>query len=391
MFKFYEYNPSALTSSGYRLRIFVLIAVFIGGLGQGLVNPKMPEILSDHSRLALDSGISASLMYLGIFAASFLYGSWSDRGHTFRLLAVGLLGYALVLIAFCFTRSKDGVFALRFFEGLSLSAIYVAADVVLCRASSDQERGQWLSYYGIALSLGLLLGPLMLLCTEFLNLGQGLNSSLYLVSAVAVLCFAYTFRFSLPRPEHGGDTEIQNKTPALAAVLYGFLEAGLVAVLAAIVVQFFKSKVEWIFTLIILSAVLASIAWGTCIDKFGGRSTLKIVFLIFSSAMALVTFTQIIHPTEVSLLASAVAFGTAAGGIYPAGFAWLIEGSPPAKYGYASGLFTRAYGLGSLFGPLIFGLAAESAGSLGFFSVAAFVGFAGFIFVTRSAKSKGAL
>ncbi|MEG6624273.1 hypothetical protein V2B08_33750, partial [Pseudomonas aeruginosa] len=83
-------------------------------------------------RLALDSGVSASLMYLGIFFASFLYGRVADRGHVFRLLAGGLFLYGVVLFLFRAAASREAVFLLRFFEGLGLSAIYVSADVVLC-------------------------------------------------------------------------------------------------------------------------------------------------------------------------------------------------------------------------------------------------------------------
>ncbi len=83
-------------------------------------------------------------------------------------------------------------------------------------------------------------------------------------------------------------------------------------------------------------------------------------------------------------------FGVAAGGIYPAGFAWLVEGCPPSRYGYASGLFTRAYGLGSLFGPLCFGIAIEGAGEKGFFALALALGLMGIAWSIRSSKVAGA-
>jgi MFS family permease len=80
-----------------------------------------------------------------------------------------------------------------------------------------------------------------------------------------------------------------------------------------------------------------------------------------------------------------VIFGVAAGGIYPAGFAWLIDGSDASQYGYASGLFTRAYGLGSLFGPLCFGLLIEWKGEKGLYFLSCFRGLLG-ILVTRYRK-----
>jgi MFS transporter, DHA1 family, multidrug resistance protein len=372
------------------MRIFVLLCVFIGGLGQGVVNPKLPEILPDHDRLAIDSGISASLMYLGIFFMSFLYGRWADRGITFRQLSLGLLAYAAVLGLLVLAKSKEAVFALRLLEGLSLSAVYVSADVVLCRASSDEERGQWLSYYGAALSLGLLVGPALLLLAEVWSAPQALKISLLGVAALALCFSAASTRFHLPAaPSAEGDAKIRNARAPLAGVLYGFLEAGLVAVLGATVALSYHTKPEYVFVAIIISAALASIFWGWLIDRIGGRRTLAAVFALLTLTLLALSLWQKWQPSEGLILAAAVAFGLAAGGIYPAGFAWLVEGVHPSRFGYASGLFTRAYGLGSLFGPLCFGLAVEKAGPLGLFMLPAGLGIVGLIFARSAAAEVG--
>ncbi len=375
------------------MRIFVLFCVFLGGLGQGVVNPKLPELLGSHVRLALDSGISASLMYLGIFVASFLYGRMADRGYTFRLMAGGLFLYSAVLELFCFATTKEAVFFLRFLEGLGLSAVYVSADVVLCRASADQERGRWLSYYGIALSLGLLFGPILVMGSEWISL----KNALFTVLAALAACTAAAGIFALllfSLPASGGENgaPIQNQRAALAAVFYGFLEAGLVAVLAAVVVKHFPVKAEVIFVVLILAAALASLVWGGLIDRIGGRKTLRLVFLAFAMSVGAVAVAQLMAPASSVwiIYAGAVSFGLAAGGIYPAGFAWLIEGSHPSQYGFASGLFTRAYGLGSLFGPLCFGLLVEAGGPLGLFGLAALLGILGLVCASKASKVRAA-
>ncbi|MGZ3735266.1 MAG: MFS transporter, partial [Bdellovibrionota bacterium] len=184
-----------------------------------MVNPKLPELLSDHVRLALDSGISASLMYLGIFAASFLYGRLADRGNTFRLLAGGLFLYSAVLFLFRLAGSKEAVFLLRLFEGLGLSAIYVSADVVLCRASRDDERGRWLSYYGVALSLGLLCGPITVLGVQQLRAGSALAPTLAALAALVFLFGCLSLRLRLPPAAEEPAAPRLRKSAAFAAVL----------------------------------------------------------------------------------------------------------------------------------------------------------------------------
>ena len=373
-----------------QLRIFVLLCVFIGGLGQGVVNPKLPEILKDQSHLAINSGISASLMYMAIFLASFVYGKVADRGYVFRLLMGGLIAYSVVLISFIYSHSVNQVFILRFLEGLSLSAMYIAADVVLCRASSDKDRGQWLSYYGVAISIGLLLGPAMLLLVSFVHGQEDLAVSLLVVAGLALLFSIVSFFFRLPSTGAEPTTQITHKSAAMGAVLYGFFEAGLVAVLSAVIAQSFSGiKVEVIFTVLILSAALASIVWGILIDKIGGKNTFAWVCLSLAVSLGLVSFLTLQFTQTFIIYLAAVGFGIAAGGIYPAGFAWLVTGVPASGLGYASGYFTRAYGLGSLVGPLVFGFSVDRLGANGLFVLSALVGLAGFIFAKKSSMLKG--
>ena len=279
--------------SAVPLKMFVLFCVFFGGLGQGVVNPKIPELLGGEGNLAENSGISASLMYLAIFFASFQYGKWADRGKLFFLLRGGLISYTGILILFAFTRTKEGIFLLRFFEGLSLSAIFVSADVVLCRSSSDEDRGRWLSYYGVALSLGLLFGPAILLILESLDVPSAIFWSLLVVAFFAILSAFLSFTFHLPTLETQDEVASLNRRASISAALYGFLEAGLVAVLAAAVLRSFSAKIETIFIVLILSAAAASAIWGIIIDRVGGRTTLFCVHLVLCAGLAVIAFLEI--------------------------------------------------------------------------------------------------
>jgi MFS family permease len=153
-------------------------------------------------------------------------------------------------------------------------------------------------------------------------------------------------------------------------------------------VKYFSASAESVFIALILSAVPASLFWGWLIDRVGGRRALRWVFAVFIATQAILLGGFL--PAAILPFAAAISFGIAAGGIYPAGFAWLVEGCAPAQYGYASGLFTRAYGFGSLLGPLAFGFAVEAGGASGFFALALLLGFAGVACASRVSKETGA-
>ena len=154
-------TPISSSRSGERL--FALLCVLIGGMGQGVVAPQLPRLLGSAGSLALESGISATILYFGIFLATFFYGNWADRGKVHLLLGFGLVGYAGTLLAMSASPGLTTFYLLRFIEGLTLSAVFVSADYLLGKLSASDERGRWLSYFGVAISAGLLLGPLLVL------------------------------------------------------------------------------------------------------------------------------------------------------------------------------------------------------------------------------------
>ncbi len=108
-------------------RFIALVCTLIGGMGQGVVAPKLPELLHNGTRLALQSGISATIMYFGIYVSTFRFGKMADRGLVHRVRTGGLWGYCLAFLFIGFAPNNPSLFAARFIEGLSLSAVFVAA------------------------------------------------------------------------------------------------------------------------------------------------------------------------------------------------------------------------------------------------------------------------
>ncbi|MBI3555543.1 MAG: MFS transporter [Deltaproteobacteria bacterium] len=379
-------------------RIFVLIAVLLGGMGQGVVAPKLPELLHESGALFLSSGISATLMYFAIFISTFKYGTLADRGKVHLLLGFGLLFYAGSLLALGLAPNQGVVFAVRFVEGLAMSAVFVAADFVLGRLSAASERAQWLSYYGVALSIGLLLGPTLALVSGKLGATVGLRDELAssplfplgIVAAFSVaLCAPGFLTRVAPIENDGAGTPPLHRGALLTGVVYGFMEAALVAVFPVLAVKEFHVRPEYCLLTVILSAAVSSVVWGYLADKRGAApiATLLVGGLaVGCAAFALGHATLGPSPTA---FGGCIFFGILAGGLYPVGFAWLLEGLPESAYGYASGGFARAYGLGSLSGPLAVGAAAQYFGSTGLFAAmlsASGLGLLGIFYAPRNRR-----
>lgn len=357
-------------------------------MGQGVVAPQLPLLLHDSRDLAWDSGVSASLMYLGIFVSTYFYGLWADRGFVHRLLGPGLISYFLILLALGGAGSKSVFFILRALEGLSLSAIFVSADFVLGRLSAPHERSRWLSYYGVAISIGLLLGPALSLgLSEY---GVAPFFSLSLVAAVSLFLGVNAFSFRLDRCSDplkpSGRPELLQRGPYSVATAYGFMESGLVACLPILAAQYFKIRPELGLMVIIITAGVSSFFWGVLADRYGPRSVVQGLLLGLTLGAALFWIVSGVMLLHWVFYLSCILFGAVAGGLYPIGFSWLLEGLSEERFGEASGAFARYYGLGSLLGPLSLGWAVDRWEVRGMFFVLSTLGFVSgmaSIFATR--------
>ena len=350
------------------LRILALACVLLGGMGQGVVAPKLPELLKESTRLAFDSGISATVMYFGIFISTFRFGKWADQGRVHWLLGPGMLIYSLVLVALGYLSTPMGFFIGRFAEGISLSAVYVAADFILGRLSGPKERGQWLSYYGVALSIGLLAGPAVALGAAKIGISSSPIFPLCIVAGLAAVMGLVVMRARVQKaPDHVGPPSKLNPRALASGSAYGYMEAGLVAVMPILAVKEFHVLPEYCLFFVIIAAALSSVVWGIASDKKGPKPVALILLSLLMVGPFVMLGTLRVFTPEVVAFSSCVLFGILAGGLYPVAFSWLLLDLPESQYGYASGGFARAYGLGSIFGPLLTGLASENLGAQGFF------------------------
>ncbi len=158
----------------------VLIAVLLGGMGQGVVAPKLPELLHESGALYLSSGISATLMYFAIFISTFKYGSLADEGKVH--LAAGPWPALLRRFTPGSGLAPNQEHSLRIaFRRRPVRCAPSLSPPISCWEGylPHSERGQWLAYYGVALSIGLLLGPaLALAATNTVGTAAGLPPGL---------------------------------------------------------------------------------------------------------------------------------------------------------------------------------------------------------------------
>src|SRR6185369_8052483 len=104
---------------------------------------------------------------------------------------------------------------------------------------------------------------------------------------------------------------------------------------------------------VIVGVLVSQVPMGRAADRFGKRRTLFVCACALAVAFALMSAAQ----TWKGFIPTAVVTGAMAGGLYPLGLAIVGSIVRRERLGAANALFSLAFGIGSLTGPAVSGLA----------------------------------
>ncbi len=129
--------------------------------GVGIVVPLLPVYARD-----IGAGGFYIGMIFGIFSISrtaFIpyFGRTSDRRGRKPFILGGLLGYAVVAAAFCYTTSINMLITIRFFQGIFSAMMMPVLQAYVGDITPDGREGFTMGVFNLATFVGLGLGPLL--------------------------------------------------------------------------------------------------------------------------------------------------------------------------------------------------------------------------------------
>ena len=116
---------------------------------------------SDQRLLALHVGLLTSVYALAQLVTSPFLGRIGDRVGRRPLLLLGLLGMGVTQVVFGLVTSLMALYALRILGGIATASVLVSATAYVADSTSDQDRSRGMAWFGTAVSLGLVAGPLL--------------------------------------------------------------------------------------------------------------------------------------------------------------------------------------------------------------------------------------
>lgn len=379
----------ALTGLQIRGLIAATSTVTVFGITVGLTLPLLALVLERQGYSEGMIGVSATAQFLGIMAFAPLAPRAIKKFGLVRLMAGCLLTCAACLALLPVFKMYSAWLIIRLLFGGAEGLLLVSGETWINQAIDDHVRGRVTAVYGTFLAGGFGVGPLIITIVGIDGATPFMLGAILVLAALGPLAFG---RIAAPRidgaPKHAV-LVIMGMIPiaAAAALLFGLLDGGLIALLAVygLTIGFDTAGAAQLVTILMVGAIFLQVPIGWIAD-WTDR-----VGVLIGCGLSTAILLSVAPFVADGLVLSVLLFGL--GGLM--GSFWLLSmallGDRFRDGDLAAGNvgLTLAYGVGSVSGPAIGGFAMEMWSPYGLMAALAVfaLGFAAFGLWARPATA----
>lgn len=317
-------------------------------------------------------------------------GGWVDRYGARALMLAGAAVLVVTLGALNLVATPLALIALMAGLGIALALVSTTGSIVVADQSPASRRGEALSLYYVASSVGVAIGPpagFALVAVGGVALAFVVVTALGLsVAGLAMALRTPPGRASLP----GGPGRPWSRHAVPASIALIIVTTGHSTVYAFLPMHAAAAglgSAAWFFPLMAGCTIASRLLLRRASDQFGRARVLVPALL----AIALGTGLLAPSPTVPLLVAGAVLLGAGYSMLYPTLVALVVDRAPVAERGLAIGTLSGAWDVGVFIGsPLIARLVEVRGYSAGFLAsaVAAALGLAAFLATERGSRER---
>jgi len=308
-----------------------------------------------------DLGIIGTVWALATTITPFLIGYLASRMNRVKVYILSLILNGFSTLFLVFSRSVFDIVVLRFFGGVAMEAFYVTTEIMVTDLTPIEARVREMGRYGIALVLGVLIGPLIGgLVTESLGYVDLFIISTFVIGVSTVqtlvwLVSGYRTTESVSSQNFSDYIRILKRLSPLYmmivcyGVIWGLIQAifpgyansiGISAVLIGFLFSAFGV------------ARIFSYATAHRYSRFGQLRTLLFVSLvIFAGLMVIALF-----PTFLTFIVGIMLIGGGVGVVFPVTIDIISRNFPDERAGMGIASYETVANMGATVGPYIFGM-----------------------------------
>ncbi|MBM7600845.1 MFS family permease [Virgibacillus halotolerans] len=375
-----------------KMLYFIIIVSFLDTFIQlPIITPYALELGSSH---ILAGGIVA-IYSLTNMIGNIIGGHWNDRFGRKRMLLVGMLGAAFILLLYPFAQTGEQLFVIRLLHGLAGGVLIPAAFAYVGDQTNKNTRGKSMALTGACIGTAAIIGPALggiMAARSQIDYVFFLVAGLFFIATILLLLFV---KESFTSSEREG-VSLKHFVPLMKDRLL------LQASLAAFALMVSNGTLAFALPLKVAEMGLDSETTGMLLSTFG--IVALIVFLTplnrmfdhFSSIILVVIGLSMIAFVHILLNFTAnytisfllmVVYGVGFAFVFPAMNRIVADASSKVDRGKAYGIFYAFFSLGSVVGSFMSGAAAEIIG-LPFTTSAAIMLTIGMVLLYMSRKNK---
>ncbi len=335
------------------------VAVF--GIGIGFATPLFSLTLEARGIEASLTGLNAAAGYLGVVLGPLWTPLLVRRLGIRRFLFACL---ALDVVVFLTMKPLDGLgawFALRLLLGMVGSSLFTATEAWINMLAGDRSRGRVIGAYAAALAAGFAAGPLLLVLTGIEGWTPYLAGAGVTALAALPLIGVGASARGLGREKAAGLLAIFARAPfiVLTVAFYGCFESAALSLLPVwgVRIGLDRSAAAAILTAIGAGAIALQLPVGWLSDKLARVAVLRLCGAAGLAGALLLP--SLAAAGAAPMFATVLLWGGAASGIYPVALAMAGARFRGAELVGANAALIIAYGVGSLLGPSLGGIAMD--------------------------------
>jgi MFS family permease len=299
-------------------------------------------------------------------------GGWTDRYGARAVMLPGAAILVLTMAGLPFAGTPGTLIALMAGLGIGNALISTTGSVVVAAESPPARRGEALSLYYVASSVGVATGPVAGFALIAVS-GPPLAFGVVMLLSLAVAGFTLAVRASAGDPSRpGGLVRPWSRHAAAASLALIIITMGHSTVYAFLPLHAGAAglgSAAWFFPLMSGSTIACRFALRRASDRFGRARVLVpalVLLTLGNTALAL-------PPTVASLIVGAVLLGSGNSMLYPTFVALVVDRTPVAERGKAIGTLSGAWDVGVFVGSPLIALLVQAQGFAAGFLAAALV------------------
>jgi MFS family permease len=329
-----------------------------------VVVPLIPQYASKISADPVLIGFAVASISITAILLRPASGMVSDRWSRSKLMVLGLILASLAYFILYSSNDISHIVIARLIEGAGVASFVPSSIASAVDQAPEGKLGQTLGWRSMMIGIGFTIGPgIGGILAEILDYKTTFGlSSLLLVTVIPFAFYRESGKHS-PRGSHSisGIRERGFIVALLALILYGLSWMGVYTFLAASLANLPYGPL--VIGLYVIIQGLSSVALRAIAGKMADKRPAMMAYLgllLMSLGLFVIYLTQV----PPNLYIAAPIFGIGLGIYVPGSQTLALMRCPPDNRGYLSGIYTMGLDVGTLIGPVLFGLIIQFTNSL---------------------------